>query len=135
MEIKKGSRLFELLALIVSIVPIYFLFKTSPTEITGSAFIIFGTIIGIIVITLAVFNGYKYYHEIKDDVRKNKNELAEIQKDLNSKKQFDEMEIRLRVVESLLSKGKKGELLEFKIIVSIILIILLLLFLRVMKVI
>ncbi len=124
----------QTIAVIVGIIPVVFLFQTSPTQISTQALIILGIIVGVIL-AIFIFNSvYNKYNRFKRQIEENKRSLDEIKRDLNFKNSINEMEVRMQVVETLLKTKRKGQI-DPRIIMVVILIILLFLFLRVMKII
>ena len=115
-------------------IPIYFLFKTSPKEITAPAITTFGIIIGLflsIIIFTLIYNKYKGMNE---EININKENINEIKKHLNFKELFSNMDVRLKVLEKLLNK--KGYLdIDPRWIMLALMAVLLILFLRQMGVI
>lgn len=124
----------SLVLVIAALIPIYFLFKTTPSQITSTAVVIFGIIIGVIILIVIFSFIYQRYKNMSNGIINNKNELNEIKKDLNFKELFNQLDVRVRVLEQLLKmnnkkRGKEGQI-DPRIIGWIILIILVILFLR-----
>ncbi|MFA4887405.1 MAG: hypothetical protein WC595_04280 [Candidatus Nanoarchaeia archaeon] len=124
--------LFEIFTLIIGSIPVYFLFKTSPSEVVLPALITFGIILFLIFLGSILLSIPKKYRELKQLLTSTQQEVFEIKRDLNFKKQFDTMDLRVKIVEQSLSK--KGEI-DPRIILGVSLVILLLLFLRFMNII
>lgn len=124
------GKINALLLLVSTIIPAYFLFKTSPEEITGQAIIVFGVIL-VTLLTMVFFGyGYSKYKHIINSLDDDKVQIKEIKRYLNFKKTFSDMDVRLRLIEEMI-KNKKGEIEINPMIVGwIFIFILLLLFLR-----
>ncbi len=110
------------LSLSALIIPLVIFFLTSPEDVSAQALIIFGIIV--IVLFLGLF-GFYFYSKWRNIIRS----VNEIRNSLKEKKLYDDMDVRLRVVESLLKVNRKGQI-DPRIIFWIILIILIFLFLR-----
>ncbi|MBS3091961.1 hypothetical protein J4466_00930 [Candidatus Pacearchaeota archaeon] len=114
------------LAFISVVIPTIFFIISSPDKITNQTLIIFG----IIVLSIIIGSFLTYLYSRWKRMSK---EIEEMQKALKVKELFNNMEIRLNVVEKLLDKlyNKRGQLnIDPRIILWILLIILLLLFLK-----
>lgn len=109
----KSPEIFEILFQISSIlfaaIPVYFLFKTSPKEITNQALIIFGIMVGVFILTIIFSFVYNKYKKMSEDIQYNKNAMEEIKKDLNMKDVFSKFDVRLGIIEGLFKmKNKRG---------------------------
>jgi len=126
---KKWDPVLQISTLLLTTIPVYFLFKTSPKEITSSTLTIFGIIIGV-VISITIFTIiYNKYKEMNEEIKNNKENINEIKKHLNFKDIFTKMDTRLRVIERLMDR--KGQInIDPRWIMLGFLIILVILFLR-----
>ena len=134
MKNKNFNLLFEIFTLITSLIPLYFLFKTSPSQIAVSALVVLGIMICLGVASFIFISGYEKYQSIKRRLEKNEEEMKEIKRDLNLKEQINSMKIRLSVMEKLFNYRKKGGI-DPRLVIAILLLALLILFLRIMKII
>lgn len=128
---EKVMEVINLIAIFLSIIiPVIFFFITSSEEIKSQTYIIFGIIIfvsmGIGGITYIVTK----WKIMGKDIGDTKKEIDEIKKDLNFKELWNSMDVRMRVLESLIKKNKKGQSIDPRILMWILLAILLYLFLK-----
>jgi len=132
----------QLTALIFTIIPVYIILKSSPQDVTTPILVIFGTILGVFILGI-IFNFiYSRYKKAITDINENeqnlkllRDEMHQIRKDLNFERMHNSLDVRLRVIETLLddrNKGnKKGQLgMDPRLVIWIILLILLILFLK-----
>lgn len=118
------------LASITFLVSAVYLLFTSPPEITSTMLITFGIIVVVILFGSVFIYFFSRWNILKRDIAESNNSLEEIHKSLNLQKLFNDMDVRLRVLEELIkSKSKKG-FIDPRIFYWIILIVLLLLFLK-----
>ncbi len=115
-------------------VPTFFLFRTTPKEVTTQEILIFGIIIGVILLYGVFTFIYDRYRKMIYTIKQNKDDVNDIKKDLNLNKYFNKMEVRIKVLEEMIKRGKKGQI-DLRVILIIILIVLLILFLRVSEII
>lgn len=138
---KKITDLFiQITSLIIMIVPIYFLLKTTPKEVTSQVLITFGIIVGLVSLIFIFSFIYSKYKKMCNDIKINKDDMKEIRKDLNFMELFNNMDKRISVLErlfdKLISKSKRGNfVIDPRIIMWLLLIFLLFLFLRQMGII
>lgn len=118
------------IAIIALVIPTIFFFVQSPNNVSTSSYIIFGIIILFIIISSFLFYFFNRWKVLNNDVNR-------IKRDLNIKELYNNMDVRLKVVESLLDKlviksnSKKGQFnIDPRIIFWILLILLILLFLK-----
>ncbi len=125
MEIKDAISL--VLSAAALLIPLIIFIVSSPEAITSSLIIVFSSI----GIFLLVFSFLVYFisrfNEINADLRKNNQDIEGIKKSLKYKDLFKDMDVRLRVLETL---NKKGEI-DPRIIYWILILILLYLFLKI----
>jgi hypothetical protein len=122
---------FSLFASILAIlIPTIIFILSSPENITPIAIIIFSAIGIFLLIALFSFYFYSRWKNLCDEIDKNKKENQEIKKSLNLNKLFNDMDIRLKVLEKLII-NKKAQI-DPRILLWVIIAILLYLFLKTM---
>ncbi len=112
------------------VIPSTFFFITAPEKIRLQTLIIFGIITTTIIIILISYLVYGKFKNISKEVEDNKKEIRKMKNSLNTNNLFNDMAVRLKVLEQLMKKNKKGIAIDLRIIWAIILILLLLLFLK-----
>ena len=118
-------------AIIAIIIPAISFILSAPDEIKIQSIIIFGIISVIVIVISFGYLIYKGYKKIFNDLKENKRDINEIKKSLNYHSLFSDMDVRLRVIETLLGKkNRKGQFIDPRIIWIIILLILIYLFLK-----
>ncbi|MBI2629991.1 hypothetical protein HYW76_02730 [Candidatus Pacearchaeota archaeon] len=122
----------QISTLIFAAIPIYFLLKTSPKEITYQALIYTGIIIGVVIFIIFLYFIRGRYKKMCNDIDINNKNIEDVRRDLNFNELFSKMDVRLRVLEELFKrKNKKGQfVIDPRIILWILLLILLYLFLK-----
>lgn len=135
---------FQISILIFTVVPVFVLYKTTPTKITAQALIIFGIIIGVFLVAIIFSFVYSKYKKMCKDIEGNKKDLQDIKKELNFKSMFNKMDKKVEVMERVMDKIVIGKISKIKsrkgmidprVMIWIILLILLYLFLKSMGVI
>jgi len=113
-------------------IPFYFFFITSREDIQGITIIIFVAISIVLVVFIGSYSVVWKWRLMGGDVQKNKKEIFELRKDLNLKNLFNEMDVRVKVLEELfLKKNKRGNVpVDPRFIFWILMAILLYLFLK-----
>lgn len=118
-------------AIVAIVVPTIFFIISASDEIKIQSIIIFGIISIIVIILSFSYLIYRGYRRMFNDFKENKRDINEIKKSLNYHNLFNEMDVRLRVIEKLFEmKNKKGQFIDPRIIWIIVLLILLYLFLK-----
>lgn len=114
------------------IIPSIFFFMTSSEKIKIQTYIIFGIIILALIIGGIISYFISKWKKMGKDIYHVKKDINEMKKDLNFKELWNNMEVRLRVLENILfnKKNKKGQSIDPRIILWILLGILLYLFLK-----
>ena len=119
------------ISLITLIIPLMILFVNPPEKISPQTYVVFIGIILLILIGVYSIYIYSRWMQIIDDIKENSRAIKEMNKSLNLYELFNKMDVRLKVLEELIFKNKKGQIrIDPRIIFWILLIILLLLFLR-----
>jgi len=125
MEVKDTVSL--VLSILALVIPLIIFIVSSPEMITSSLIIAFSAIgIFLLVFSFLIYFISKF-KEVGDNLRKNNQDIQEIKKSLKYKDLFKDMDVRLKVLETL---GKKGQI-DPRIIYWILILILLYLFLKV----
>ena len=118
-------------AIVSIVIPVIFFIISASNDIKSQSIIIFGIIACTVIIISFGYLIYKRYRRLFDDLKDNKRDIHEIKKSLNYKESFNNMDVRVRVIEKLLDKmNKRGQFIDPRIIYIIILLILLYLFLK-----
>lgn len=123
-----------ILSILALIVTIFFFFVNSPDNITPQTYIIFGILILLILVGGFVTYLTSKWKRMSNLVDNNKRDIEDIKKAFDFNKLYNDMNVRLNVVETMIrelfnKKGKRGQI-DPRIIFWILLIILLILFLR-----
>lgn len=132
-EKKFSDTIFNIATFIATIIPIYFIIRSTPSEINSQALITFGVIIAVAIIAIIYSYLYNVYKNIVTDIKNNKEDVTQIKKDLNFKEIIHLMDTRIAVVENLAKQitgnTKKGQI-DPRIAIILILLILLYLFFK-----
>ncbi|MAG02888.1 hypothetical protein CMI42_06120 [Candidatus Pacearchaeota archaeon] len=127
-----GNTINLLISIVALLIPIIIFIFSSPENITLLMIMIFSTIGVFLLISYILIYFFSRWREYSGDLSKIKKDNEEIKKSLNLNKLFNNMDVRVKVLESLiLNKNKKGQHIDPRIIIWIIVIILLYLFLKV----
>ncbi|MDO8508802.1 MAG: hypothetical protein Q7S27_03910 [Nanoarchaeota archaeon] len=127
----KNLNLFISLVTLLSLfVPFILFVLNASEEIKVQSIIIFGIIAIASIISSVIYFFYQSYRNISLGLENNKKEMLEIKRSLNYKELFNNMDVRIKVLEKLLDrKSKKGQI-DPRIIWIIVMLILLYLFLK-----
>ena len=106
------------------LIPFIFFLITAPEKIQIPSLVIFGIIVVTIIIILIAYQPYNKFKNISKEIENNKKEIKEIKSNLNTNNLFNDMAVRLKVLETLMKKNKRGIAIDLRIIWAIILLIL-----------
>ncbi len=105
----------------------YFQTKTSDNNTSSSTLIVFGILVGVVVLSFVVTWFVSKYKEISLLLKENSKEMQETRKQIRQEKRFIEIEKKLAVLDAVSNskrKDKKGQIDPRFLLVIIILIIL-----------
>tara|TARA_Y100000310_G_C20340286_1_gene649463 strand:+ start:49 stop:441 length:393 start_codon:yes stop_codon:yes gene_type:complete len=123
--VRRDSSVLQVLsALIPLIITVYFFLITSSEDVQVQSFILFG----IIAVSSFIYVLYISWKDRGKMIEGHSADLVQLEKDLNVHKLFEDLSIRLGVVENMLKK-KKAQI-DPKLFYWILMIILLYLFLK-----
>ncbi len=112
------------------LIPAVFFIISATDKIQIQSLIIFGIMVASIIIFSVIYFVYQIYKRELYDIEINKKDIFEIRKSLNSKKLFDDMDVRIKVLERLTERKNKRAQIDPRIVWIIVMLILLYLFLK-----
>ena len=134
-EKNRALNVFTIIISILSLtIPTVIFILTASDNIRAQSINIFGIIAIITIGFYVIYLMYKGYGNLRNDVQNNKKEITDIKKSLNYKELFDNMNVRVKVLEELIKRYNKKGQIDPRIIYIIIMLILLYLFLKSVKI-
>ncbi|MCD4666821.1 hypothetical protein K8R47_03355 [archaeon] len=112
----------------------YYQIRQIDEQASNTTLIIFGILIIVTLIFYIINWGFNKYKGLKIELQKNRNEMKDVKKKLNQEGRLNKIEKDIGIIKYFFEKnkikGKKGQFIDPRIILTIVIIYLIILYLK-----